>query len=44
MKYLKDFYSSDEHVLWNNYMVFDIDGSKVEIPNSDKSRALWRKW
>lgn len=32
-EYLEDFYSSDESVLWNNYMVFAIDGSKAEVPN-----------
>ncbi len=40
-EYLQDFYSSDEPVLWNNYMVFAIDGSKVEVPNSDENRVAF---
>lgn len=39
--YLKDFYSSDKPILWNNYMVFAIDGSKVEVPNSDENRTAF---
>lgn len=39
--YLQDFYSSDEPILWNNYMVFAIDGSKVEVPNSDENRIAF---
>lgn len=38
-EYLQNFYSSDEPVLWNNYMVFAIDGSKAEVPNSDENRV-----
>ena len=40
-EYLQDFYSSDEPVLWNNYMVFAIDGSKVEVPNPDENRVAF---
>jgi hypothetical protein len=39
--YLRRFYSSDETVLWNNYVVFAIDGSKMEIPNSDENRQVY---
>lgn len=39
-EYLKSFYSSDEPIFWNNYMVFAIDGSKAEVPNSDENRAI----
>ena len=38
-EYLGDFYNSNEPVLWNNYLVFAVDGSKAEIPNSDENRA-----
>lgn len=40
-QYLQDFYSSNEPVLWNNYLVFAVDGSKAEIPNSDENRAFF---
>lgn len=25
-------------ILWNDYLVFAVDGSKVEVPNFDKNR------
>lgn len=40
-EYLQSFYSSEEPVLWNNYIVFAIDGSKAEVPNSDENRAAF---
>ncbi|KZL93608.1 transposase [Clostridium magnum] len=40
-EYLQDFYFSDEPILWNNYMVFAIDGSKAEVPNSDENRVTF---
>jgi hypothetical protein len=40
-QYLQDFYSSNEPVLWNNYLVFAVDGSKAEVPNSDENRAFF---
>lgn len=43
-EYLKVFYSSDESIIWNNYLVFAIDGGKVEISNSDENRATFGEW
>lgn len=40
-EYLQSFYFSDEPVLWNNYMVFAIDGTKAEVPNSDENRVTF---
>jgi len=40
-EYLKDFYSSTEPVLWNNYLVLAVDGSKTEVPNSDENREFF---
>lgn len=40
-EYLQNFYFSEELVLWNNHMVFAVDGSKVEIPNSDENSAAF---
>ncbi len=37
-EYLQDFYNSSEPILWNDYLVFAVDGSKVEVPNSDENR------
>lgn len=37
-EYLQDFYYSSEPILWNEYLVFAVDGSKVEVPNSDENR------
>lgn len=38
-KYLKTFYSSSKEVkTWNDYIILAIDGSKVEIPNSEENR------
>jgi hypothetical protein len=40
--YLKDFYSSEEEVrTWNGYVVFAIDGTKAEIPNSEENRKTF---
>ena len=41
-EYLKDFYNSPEEVkTWNGYIVLAIDGSKVEIPNSEENRETY---
>lgn len=40
-EYLKDFYSSTEPILWNNYLVLAVDGSKTEVPNSDENREFF---
>ena len=41
-EYLRYFYSSEEEVkTWNNYLVFAIDGSKVEITNSKENREKY---
>jgi len=37
-EYLKDFYASDEPVLWNGYLVLAIDGTKAEVPDSRENR------
>lgn len=37
-EYLKDFYASDEPVLWNGYLVLAIDGTKAEVPDSEENR------
>jgi hypothetical protein len=40
--YLKDFYGSEEEVrTWNGYVVFAIDGTKAEIPNSEENRETF---
>lgn len=41
-EYLRYFYESETEVLtWNGYLVFAIDGSKVEISNSDENRQRY---
>ena len=42
-EYLADFYASDEPVLWNGYLVFAIDGSKAEVPNSAENDRTFGK-
>ena len=42
-EYLADFYASDEPVLWHGLLVFAIDGSKVEIPNSAENEITFGK-
>lgn len=37
-EYLKDFYTSEEPVLWNGYLVLAIDGTKAEVPDSEENR------
>ena len=37
-EYLTDFYHSKEVKHWNEYIVFAIDGSKTEVPNSKENR------
>ena len=40
-EYLEDFYQSKEPVLWKNHLVFAVDGTKAEVPNSDEKRAAF---
>lgn len=40
-QYLQDFYSTNEPILWNNYLVFAVNGSEAEVPNSDENRAFF---
>ncbi|WP_027625590.1 IS4 family transposase [Clostridium lundense] len=40
-EYLQNFYYSTEPILWNKYLVFAIDGSKAEVPNSDENRVFF---
>lgn len=40
-EYLEDFYHSTEPILWNNHLVFAVDGSKAKVPNSDENRAFF---
>lgn len=37
-EYLQDFYQSEEPLLWNNYLVLAVDGTKAEVPNSKENR------
>ena len=39
--YLKRFYSGQEAVQWNGYLVMAIDGSRAEIPNSEDNRQTY---
>jgi len=39
--YLKRFYGSQEVKEWRGYLVMAIDGSKVEIPNSEENRQVY---
>ena len=39
--YLKRFYASQEVKEWQGYLVMAIDGSKVEIPNSEENRQVY---
>ena len=40
-EYLKSFYKSQEVKDWQGYLVMAIDGSKVEIPNSEENREVY---
>lgn len=40
-EYLKNFYKSSEPILWNDYLVFAVDGSKAEVPNSNENRSFF---
>ena len=41
-EYIKSFYESEDEVkLWNDYLVLAIDGSNVEIPNSEENRKTY---
>lgn len=40
-QYLLDFYHSSEPHLWNGYLLFAIDGSKAEVPNSKENREVF---
>ena len=42
-EYLIDFYASEEPLLWNGFLVFAIDGSKAEVPNSDENHKTFGK-
>jgi hypothetical protein len=39
--YLKRFYSGQEAIRWNGYLVMAIDGSRAEIPNSEENRRVY---
>ncbi|GHV21609.1 hypothetical protein FACS189494_07220 [Spirochaetia bacterium] len=39
--YLQDFYRGEEPKLWNGYITLAIDGSGVEISNSDENRKTF---
>ncbi len=40
-EYLTEFYSSSEPECWNDYLLFAIDGSKTEVPNSKENRQTF---
>ncbi|MFP3041616.1 IS4 family transposase [Treponema primitia] len=40
-EYLRDYYETDEAKLWNGYLVLAVDGSRVEIPNSEENRKTY---
>ena len=42
-EYLTDFYASPEPVLWHGFLVFAIDGSIAEIPNSVENHERFGK-
>jgi len=39
--YIKRFYSGQEAVRWQGYLVMAIDGSRAEIPNSKENRQVY---
>ena len=39
--YLKRFYSGQEAVRWQGYLVMAVDGSRAEIPNSEENRQTY---
>jgi hypothetical protein len=39
--YLKRFYSGQEAVQWQGYLVMAVDGSRAEIPNSEENRQVY---
>jgi IS4 transposase len=39
--YLKDAYETDETIMWNGYTVLAVDGSGVEISNSEENRKTF---
>ena len=39
--YLKQFYDGQEPVDWRGYLVLAVDGSRVEIPNSQENRETY---
>lgn len=42
-QYFIDFYNSSEVSLWNGFLVLGIDGSKMEVPNSEGNRLRFDK-
>jgi hypothetical protein len=40
-EYLKDFYTGEEPRCWNGYIVLAIDGSGVEVSNSEENRETF---
>ena len=39
--YLKRFYEGPEAQTWRDYLVFAVDGSRAEIPNSEENRQVY---
>ena len=39
--YLKRFYEGPEAHMWRGYLVFAVDGSRAEIPNSEENRQVY---
>jgi hypothetical protein len=40
-RYLQQYYGGNEGRTWRGYLVFAIDGSRVEIPNSEENRKTY---
>ncbi|MCB5953250.1 hypothetical protein LI951_14335 [Enterococcus sp. BWT-B8] len=40
-QYLSHFYTHDTSTTWHDYLVFAIDGSRMEVPNSKENRAFF---
>ncbi|WP_086348706.1 IS4 family transposase [Candidatus Enterococcus clewellii] len=41
LQYLSHFYTQDTPKTWHNYLVFAIDGSRMEVPNSKENRLFF---
>ena len=39
--YLRNFYKGEEAECWNGYLLFAIDGSRAEIPDSEENRKVY---